>query len=370
MATFPLRHVCSILALALPRLPLSQATLRFKSSEYESSYRLYYAAAISRFDELCNAMLVLLAASFVLKDFITLASNDSHNDTLMLGTTPRHTCTQLYAGLMLLRVAMQLVLGKHFLPNRNTIILAMRLLQPYIALLVKLPSVDYYSCTYGMLLVCGVDPSPQVGQPMYMYHTVHMLMLHLLGSPMLVPLTATIPYQNHLITVVASAAGAVHMLWGGRSPGLCTALRQLPQPGCVGMWRKLQMIWAPLARTLQVVRNVLGSGVWTASATSVTPPLDHQELQSCVVVVLALHLMFSVLMSCLLYNVELRSRLQWLLQHGDPSSQSASVALLRSGGLLAAWTVNNSLFFIFLGLVSMLVVSLWLQGLGVHGSAM
>lgn len=331
-----------------PRLPLDQVTLRFKSSQYEEHYNIYYAHTICRFDMLCDAMLILFASVMLLKD-ITRTNNEGPPPTLLWGTSPRHANIQLYTGLMVLRVVVQLVAGKHLIPHRNTIMLAMRLLQPQTAMSVSV-SLDKYTCSYGMRCTCVCYPCVTTN---ISHISVQFLVLHVLGSPMLVPLTAMIPYKNHLITVLCGSWAAVRMLSGGRrNNGLCTALQQLPQPPCVFLWHTLQTMWVPLSSALQTVRNVLG--IWT--------PENVSNTQFCIMGVYALHLMFSVVMSSLLYYMELRSRLLWLLRNGDGHSQSAAVALLRSGGLLLAWTVNNFLFLSLLGLVSLLVVSLWLQG--------
>lgn len=169
------------------------------------------------------------------------------------------------------------------------------------------------------------------------------MIMHTLGSPFMVPLTAMVPYCFHLPTVVSSAVGALLVLGGGLgSPGICPALcnKQCNALGIVNsFWRAQRPVWS-------LLQHAMGH----TSTLATTPQLG------CVVVLWSAHLLASLLITGVLYYMELRSRLQWLLLHSDSSSHSAALALWHSGGVSLAWTYSAMASLLLAGLVAVLVL--------------
>lgn len=173
------------------------------------------------------------------------------------------------------------------------------------------------------------------------------MMMHVLGSPLIVPLTDMVPFRFHLLTVVANAAGALIMLVGGfgTGHGICSALRANK---CAAL-RAVDYAWSVQEPSFMLLQQAM----WQSQP-------DASLRRGCVVVLWSVHLVASVLMTCVLYYTELRSRLQWLVMvsHNDPRMQSAALALLHSGMALM-WTWSTATGLVAAGLTGVSIMQLF-----------
>ena len=176
--------------------------------------------------------------------------------------------------------------------------------------------------------------------------SVQMIVLNFLASPLMMPVTARVPYRYHLVSAAANVAGTLLALAGvlGNDPGICRALYARPDASCSTMRHVLDRAWLSMQPYHPLLQRMLGL---------------HLALHSrvgCIAVILTWHMAASLLMTCVMYYVELRSRLEWLLQQHDPRTHSAALALWHSGGLLLAWTWSNLLSLSTVAIVCLLAV--------------
>lgn len=147
--------------------------------------------------------------------------------------------------------------------------------------------------------------------------TVQTMIIHVIASPLMVPLTAMVPYHLHLWTVVLDAVGAWLTLAGvTHTPGLCTAL------------------YANRCNARAVIDNLCSTLLGMGPST--TSP------RACALVLWSVHMAASLLLTAALYYTELRWRLRWLAlrEEGTPG-RAAAVALLHAGSVLTAWTLGT-----------------------------
>ena len=161
-------HTLVHAAITNHRLPLHPTTLAFRDFRLESLYSSYFNKTMLKFDQLSNLVLASTALSIVLKDIasvcflhntrgktMTLGMQGGHNSyccpTPNAGAGTAALSARMFICFMLSRVVLQFIGRAHFSKHRTSIIMIMRLLQPFIPSTVRIPTVEGYPCMYGML---------------------------------------------------------------------------------------------------------------------------------------------------------------------------------------------------------------------------